>query len=201
MTKLIKRYSNRKLYDTERSTYVTLEEIEQMVKDGEDLRIIENSSKEDITHITLAHIIFEQQERSSPEAATLPVSTLRGIIQSGEEFIQRLQSPVSQFKDEFRRRTEAVGEGSKALREFVDTTQRSIDELQRRMDDRLRDAFDQLTHVPEINHDMSEMVLRVERLEETVRRLERALHEVQPERPVTSADPMRDLPTARRDLP
>ena len=60
MTKVIKRYANRKLYDTEQSTYVTLDEIEQMIKDGEELKIIDNKSKEDITHVTLAQILFER---------------------------------------------------------------------------------------------------------------------------------------------
>ena len=61
--KLIKRYSNRKLYDTERSSYVTLEEISQMVRDGSELRIVDNKSGEDITSVTLAQIVFEQEKK------------------------------------------------------------------------------------------------------------------------------------------
>ena len=193
MTKLIKRYSNRKLYDTEQSTYVTLDEITQMVKDGEDIRIVDNATKEDITHVTLAHIIFEQ-ERSSDEGK-LPIAALRGIIQSGEEFIQRLQSPVIQFKDEFRKRAEAVGEGSnKALRDFVEGTQRSIDEMQRRMDDRMRDAVDQLTHIPEMRRDAKTRDVRLTELEASVKRLEKMVQTLQPSRSVTSSDPLRDVP-------
>ncbi|MEC9396177.1 MAG: polyhydroxyalkanoate synthesis regulator DNA-binding domain-containing protein [Myxococcota bacterium] len=191
MTKVIKRYANRKLYDTEQSTYVTLDEIEQMVKNGEDIQIIDNSSKDDITHVTLAHIIFEQEKSNKSQ---LPVSALRGIIQSGEEFIQRLQSPVTQFKDEFRKRAEVVGEGSRALREFVDSTQQSIDERQRRMDDRLRDAFDQLTHIPELKTDTQRLEARVGELERTILRLEHSLMQMQPHRDVTSSDPHRDVP-------
>ncbi len=191
MTKVIKRYANRKLYDTEQSTYVTLDEIEQMVKNGEDIQIIDNSSKDDITHVTLAHIIFEQEKSNKSQ---LPVSALRGIIQSGEEFIQRLQSPVTQFKDEFRKRAEVVGEGSRALREFVDSTQQSIDEMQRRMDDRLRDAFDQLTHIPELKTDTQRLAARVGELERTILRLEHSLMQMQPHRDVTSSDPHRDVP-------
>ncbi len=198
MTKIIKRYANRKLYDTEQSTYVTLDEIEQMVKDGEELRIIDNGTKEDITHITLAHIIFEQEKSSKGK---LPVPALRGIIQSGEEFIQRLQSPVNQFRDEFRRKAEVVGESSKALREFVDSTQRSIDEMQRRMDDRLRDAFDQLTHIPELRRDMSAMQERVQAMEELVVRLERQLQDTQRAQRASLSDPHRDIPDVRRHTP
>jgi len=191
MTKVIKRYANRKLYDTEQSTYVTLDEIEQMVKNGEDIQIIDNSSKDDITHVTLAHIIFEQEKSNKSQ---LPLSALRGIIQSGEEFIQKLQSPVTQFKDEFRKRAEAVGEGSRALREFVDSTQQSIDEMQRRMDDRLRDAFDQLTHIPELKTDTQRLEARVGELERTITRLEHSLMQMQPHRDATASDPLRDVP-------
>lgn len=192
MTKIIKRYANRKLYDTEQSTYVTLDEIEQMVMDGEDLRIIDNATKNDITHITLAHIIFEQEKSNKSK---LPVPALRGIIQSGEEFLQRLQYPVNQFKDEFRKKAEVVGEGSKALREFIDSTQRSIDDMQKRMDDRLKDAVDQLTHIPEMKRDMEDMRALVERMEGTIGQLQRDLHAVQQSTPHTN------LPSPKRYLP
>jgi len=136
MPKLVKRYANRKLYDTESSTYITLENIEEMVREGEDVRIIDNSTGEDITSATLAHIVLDQQ-RSNP---AFPVSVLRGIIQSGEEFFNRLQWPVTQFRDEFKRRAEALEEGGKAIREFVDGTQRSLDDMQRRLDERFQCA-------------------------------------------------------------
>lgn len=191
MTKLIKRYANRKLYDTEQSTYVTLDEIEQMVKEGEELCIIDNSSKEDITHITLAHIIFEQEKANKGK---LPVSALRGIIQSGEEFIQRLQSPVNQFKDEFRRKAEVVGEGGRALREFVESTQRAMDEMQRRIDDRMRDAVDQLTHIPEMRDDVHQLEARVVKLEATIIRMEYAMHALQHARPANTTSPHDGVP-------
>ena len=61
--RVIKRYANRKLYDTQHSCYVTLEQIAQMIRDGEDVRIIDNNSKEDLTSVTLAQIIFEEEKK------------------------------------------------------------------------------------------------------------------------------------------
>ncbi len=191
MTRIIKRYPNRKLYDTDKSTYVTLDEIEQLVRDGEDLKIIDNSSGEDITKATLAHIIFEQEKS---QQSMLPLSALRGIIQSGEDFINRLQSPVTQFRDEFRRKAEAIEEGGKAVRDFVDSTQRSIDEMQRRIDDRLRDAVDQLTHIPEMNREMHHLERRVLDLEARLKRLEKDVHASQPPRRATVTNPHEHLP-------
>jgi polyhydroxyalkanoate synthesis repressor PhaR len=191
MTKIIKRYPNRKLYDTDKSAYVTLDEIESMVKAGEELRIIDNTSGEDITKATLAHIIFEQEKSKQN---MLPLSALRGIIQSGEEFINRLQSPVTQFRDEFRRKAEAIEEGGKAVRDFVDSTQRSVDEMQRRIDDRLRDAVDQLTHIPEMNKEMHHLERRVVDLEVRLERLEGELRAAQPARQPTATNPHENLP-------
>lgn len=191
MTRIIKRYPNRKLYDTDQSAYVTLDEIEQMVREGEDLKIIDNTNGEDITKATLAHIIFEQEKSKQ---SMLPLSALRGIIQSGEDFINRLQSPVNQFRDEFRRKAEAIEEGGKAVRDFIDQTQRSIDEMQRRMDDRLRDAVDQLTHIPEMNREMIQLERRMTEMEARMKRLEKDVRANTPPRRVTATDPHENLP-------
>ena len=64
-SRVIKRYANRKLYDTQHSRYVTLEQIAEMVREGEDVRIIDNTSKEDLTSVTLAQIILEEIGRAS----------------------------------------------------------------------------------------------------------------------------------------
>lgn len=77
-SKTIKRYSNRKLYDTTRSKYVTLDEIARMVRNGEDVRIIDNESKEDLTSVTLTQIIYEQEKTTR----RMPLGILRGIIQT-----------------------------------------------------------------------------------------------------------------------
>ena len=84
---IIKRYSNRKLYDTSDSCYVTLEDIADMIRQGEDIQVIENNTKQDITSTTLAQIIFEEQKRNR---STLPQGTFRQLIQAGGESIKEL---------------------------------------------------------------------------------------------------------------
>src|SRR5262245_48812816 len=86
---VIKRYSNRKLYDTQRSRYVTLEQIADMIREGEDVTILDNNSKEDLTSITLAQIIFEEEKK---QKSFLPLQAMRNIIQSGGERIEELVS-------------------------------------------------------------------------------------------------------------
>ncbi len=82
--RIIKRYSNRKLYDTQGSTYVTLLQIAQMIRDGEEVQIIDNATKEDKTDVTLALIISEEL-RTRPRA--VPLSTLKALIRHGGERI------------------------------------------------------------------------------------------------------------------
>ncbi len=75
----IKRYANRKLYDTRDSRYVTLDHIAAMVRAGDDVRVVENTTRADLTTATLAQIIFEE-EKKTPR---LSVAGLRKIIQGG----------------------------------------------------------------------------------------------------------------------
>lgn len=82
--RVIKRYSNRKLYDTRGSTYVTLLQIAEMIRAGEDVQIIDNATKEDKTDVTLALIISEEL-RTKPRA--VPLSTLKALIRHGGERI------------------------------------------------------------------------------------------------------------------
>ena len=189
MTKIIKRYSNRKLYDTEQSTYITLDEIQEMVKGGEDVRIIDNKSKEDITNATLAQIIFEQEKSHK---RLLPLSALRTIIQSGEDFLQqRIETPVNQFRDDVKRRAEAIAETPKAA---IDATQRSVDDMQRRIDEWIRDSVDQRSHIPHVRAELAELQDRVTAIEFAVARVEQQLNALQPTDDATSSRPFRNLP-------
>jgi polyhydroxyalkanoate synthesis repressor PhaR len=104
MAYVIKRYSNRKLYDTQESRYVTLEEIEEMIRGGREISVVDASSGEDLTSVTLAQIILEN-ERS--HRAALPSGFLHQLIKHGEawqEFVQRsmrssLEGIVSSQRD------------------------------------------------------------------------------------------------------
>ena len=80
--RVIKRYSNRKLYDTKDSRYVTLLQIAEMVRQSEDVQVIDNNSKEDLTEVTLAQIIYEEQKAHS---RNVPLQTLKELIHSRTE--------------------------------------------------------------------------------------------------------------------
>jgi len=79
--RIIKRYQNRKLYDTQQSCYVTLDEIAQMIRGGDDLVVIDNKTKNDITHSTLTQLLFESEKRTNNP---VPVSLLKEIVRTGD---------------------------------------------------------------------------------------------------------------------
>jgi polyhydroxyalkanoate synthesis repressor PhaR len=89
MAYVIKRYSNRKLYDTQESRYVTLEELEELIRAGKEISVVDVSTGEDLTSVTLAQIILEN-ERS--RRAGLPTDFLHQLIKHGEawqDFVQK----------------------------------------------------------------------------------------------------------------
>jgi polyhydroxyalkanoate synthesis repressor PhaR len=83
--RVIKRYSNRKLYDTKDSRYVTLLQIAEMVRTGEEVQIIDNNTKEDLTEVTLAQIIYEEQKQKATTSRNVPLQTLKELIHSRTE--------------------------------------------------------------------------------------------------------------------
>lgn len=84
----IKRYPNRKLYDTEAKQYITLDSIASLIRDGQDVQVIDHSSGDDLTALTLSQIIFEQEKRQS---GFLPRSILTNLIQVGGDRISAFQ--------------------------------------------------------------------------------------------------------------
>lgn len=104
MAYVIKRYSNRKLYDTQESRYVTLEEIEEMIRTGREISVVDAASGEDLTSVTLTQIILENERT---RRASLPAAFLHQLIKHGEswqDFVQKsmrasLEGMVSSQRD------------------------------------------------------------------------------------------------------
>ena len=118
-TRIIKRYANRKLYDTEHSRYVTLDQISEMIRNGDDVKIVDNKTKEDLTTVTLAQIIFEEEKK---QRSFLPLAAMRNIIQSGGEWFAEAQRRVQSIlpgkrKDDSPSESEAQADGAETTDE------------------------------------------------------------------------------------
>jgi polyhydroxyalkanoate synthesis repressor PhaR len=85
---IIKKYANRRLYNTGTSTYVTLEDLASMVKKGDDFTVYDAKSGEDITRGVLAQIIFEQENKEGQNL--LPIAFLRQLIRFYGDSMQML---------------------------------------------------------------------------------------------------------------
>jgi polyhydroxyalkanoate synthesis repressor PhaR len=78
---IIKKYNNRRLYDTENNTYVTLSQVSAMIKQGRQVEVIDAKTREDVTAFILTQIILEEAKKKN---FLLPVPLLHLIIQFGE---------------------------------------------------------------------------------------------------------------------
>jgi polyhydroxyalkanoate synthesis repressor PhaR len=83
MTVLIKRYANRKLYNTETSRYITLKGIAELIEADEDVRVIDNETGEDITSVTLSQILVGSER----ESRSVPKTLLSDLIQRGGDVL------------------------------------------------------------------------------------------------------------------
>ncbi|MBQ9395156.1 MAG: polyhydroxyalkanoate synthesis regulator DNA-binding domain-containing protein [Proteobacteria bacterium] len=111
----IKRYSNRKLYDTSQSRYITLAELGELIRRGENIEVIDNDTKADLTEMTLAQVLIAQKKQKH--------NGLRSLVQSQAEIlIQRLSVPVQQIRDEAIRQVEKKVESLRRITKKSDNT-------------------------------------------------------------------------------
>lgn len=199
--KVIKRYTNRKLYDTVESRYVTLDEIAEMIKAGSEVQIVDNRTKEDLTSVTLAQIIFEEEKKQNQ----MPLAVLREIIRRPGEsiqlFIQKEVAPrVVSIRSEAESRLDKllgrqhgegevapgvpgaakpaegapVGTGSGGPQELLKASQRALEDWQRKVDERVKHVVENVAgNLPALGRDMQSLMSRLEQLEKKLDELEK----------------------------
>lgn len=194
--RVIKRYSNRKLYDTKDSRYVTLLQIAEMVRGGEEVQIIDNNTKEDLTEITLAQIIYEEQKQKA-SSRNVPLQTLKELIhQRTEKVLGDLrESPLGRLipgtgKSEppvagTTPGTAAPGGATTAAPEtpdngvaaagakpsLVEQAKGTFEDWQQKVDDRVKAVIPSLLPWQQLQHEISRLNARVAELEEKLKSL------------------------------
>jgi polyhydroxyalkanoate synthesis repressor PhaR len=124
MIRLIKRYGSRKLYDTEESRYVSLEEIGDWVRKGQQVQVIDNQSSDDVTAQTLTQVILEEGKRGMSSVSS---DFLHDLIRRGGQVVSL---GVQSVQDGMDRLIQASVDRVPPLRQVRDET----DELRRRLD-------------------------------------------------------------------
>ena len=209
MTRLIKRYGNRKMYDTQASRYVTLDGVAELVRGGDDLRIVDNDSGEDLTAVTFAQIIFEEEKRKN---GLLGLPVLRWIIQQGGEAVHDLLSSVDRGREALgnvrelaekrmkqlthpaapraaagQRARPAEPSGRGILNEILELPQKQLEQLQQRIDAQVRASLQRVTAHPAFQNELRRIERSIKGLERQLSRLRR--HEgsgASPRRPKAS---------------
>ena len=102
---VIKRYPNRKLYDTETKRYITLDGIAELIRKGEEVQVVDHTTDEDLTAVTLTQIIFEQEKK---KGGFLPTSVLTGLVQAGGDTVNTLRRSLTSPLDLLRHVDEEI---------------------------------------------------------------------------------------------
>jgi polyhydroxyalkanoate synthesis repressor PhaR len=119
MSVLIKRYANRKLYNTKTSRYITLKGIAELIEAGEDVRVIDNETGEDITHVALSQILVDHERSNSAASRTL-LSEL--ISRGGDALYGALRRSVGDA-------SEGIGELQNNLRRIIKNREHDASKL------------------------------------------------------------------------
>jgi polyhydroxyalkanoate synthesis repressor PhaR len=183
MSVLIKRYANRKLYNTETSRYITLKGIAELIERGEDVRVMDNETGEDITSITLSQILVDNERRDR----VVPRTLLSDLIQrSGDVLYGALKKSVGEAQDgigelqrNVRRAMRAREEDAGRIRETLLEARGEWEAMMQRAVERVFDALDlpRRRDIEALNENLERVAKALERLElrtETPRPGERA---------------------------
>lgn len=100
--RIIKRYQNRKLYDTFQSCYVTLEEISQIIREGNEIQVIDNKSKNDITFMTQLQLLADQERKTlTPNETNLLKRVIRSEKGTFTGYVKELEAKLGlTFEDD-----------------------------------------------------------------------------------------------------
>jgi polyhydroxyalkanoate synthesis repressor PhaR len=193
--RVIKRYSNRKLYDTKDSRYVTLLQIAEMVRTGEEVQIIDNNTKEDLTEVTLAQIIYEEQKQKATTSRNVPLQTLKELIhQRTEKVLSDLregpigrlipgagkseppkastegagteQAPAPEAASVAATPNGAAAEGKTSL---VDQAKETFEDWQHKIDERVKTVLPSILPWQQLQHEIKRLNARIEELEEKLK--------------------------------
>jgi len=177
--RIIKRYTNRKLYDKLESRYVTLEEIARLVRGGEDVMVIDNESEEDLTSVTFAQIILDEEKRKTH---LVSVPFLRKLIRSGEARVQDFSDRATRSMEALGDLREKAGErvrevvegGGKAWGDSLSVFEDLFGIPQKRMDalrDTARRSMGRFRTNPTVRRELERIAHSLHTIEEAIQRL------------------------------
>jgi len=171
--RIIKRYSNRKLYDTKGSRYVTLLQVAEMVREGEEVQIIDNNTKDDLTEVTLAQIIYEEQKARS---RSVPLQTLKELIHTRTEKVlaDLREGPIGRLIPGGRLGDDKGVEPAplptrEAKPTLVDQAKEKFEGMQHQLDERINAILASFRPLQQLQHEVKTLNERLASLETKLR--------------------------------
>jgi hypothetical protein len=136
---LIKKYANRKLYDTRTSRYITLEEIAELVRDGHEIRVVDRDNGRDLTQVTLSQIVLSQEKRGPARLVDAGGDALYEGGQALLDYVRKTLNVPSELRVQMERRRENIEEKAdeaivRALRRLRIPSHTDIDRINARLD-------------------------------------------------------------------
>lgn len=136
---LIKKYANRKLYDTRTSRYITLDGIAQLVRDGHEIKVVERDNGSDLTQVTLSQIVLSEEKRGPARLVDAGGEMLHDRGQALLDYVRRTLNVPSEIRGEVERRREELETMAddaieRALRRLRIPTRHDIDRINERLD-------------------------------------------------------------------
>ncbi len=129
---LIKKYANRKLYDTRTSRYITLEGISELVRDGHEIKVVDRSSGQDLTQVTLSQIVLSREKRGPGEAIQESGQTLLDYVRRTLNVPSDLRHQMEKGRENLEERADETIE--RALKRLRIPTHSDIDRINARLD-------------------------------------------------------------------
>jgi len=135
---LIKKYANRKLYDTRTSRYITLEGIAQLVRDGHEIKVVD-SEQRDLTQVTLSQIVLEEEKRGPARLVDAGGEMLHDRGQALLDYVRKTLNVPADIRHEVGRRRENLESMAddaieQTLRRLRIPTRRDLDRVNERLD-------------------------------------------------------------------
>ena len=136
---LIKKYANRKLYDTRTSRYITLDEIAQLVRDGHEITVVDRDNGHDLTHVTLSQIVLSEEKRGPARIVDAGGEMLHDRGQALLDYVRKTLNVPSDIRNQVERRREDLESMAdetieRALRRLRIPTRHDIDRINERLE-------------------------------------------------------------------
>lgn len=176
--RIIKKYQNRKLYDTQDSCYVTLDGIAKMIREGEEIIVIDNNSKEDVTALILTQVLYEQEKTNQ---SVLPVAILKNIIKAGSnnlfEFMQKFilgaldahlqaRNELKLHIERLAKKGEITAQEAAVLLDQIQTVSMAQQDLiEKKIEQKLSDKISAIQNNPALATEFTNLTRRLQALE------------------------------------